>query len=83
MKCPLSSCSHLQLFAYRVQHLSLRYNGITDIGAEHLGKALGTVQFQNMKLLTLNLNGNKITDKGVQFFATVSHKTLKCCEVFM
>ncbi|KAK2186113.1 hypothetical protein NP493_214g00022 [Ridgeia piscesae] len=63
-----------------VQHLSLRYNGITDIGAEHLGKALGTVQFQNMKLLTLNLNGNKITDKGVQFFATAlrTNRTLLC-----
>ena len=62
------------MFACRVQHLSLRYNGITDVGADLLGKALGTVQTQNMKLLSLNLNGNKITDKGAQSFATVSCK---------
>lgn len=68
-----SKSYHLPWFVNRVQHLSLRYNGITDVGAEQLAKALGTAQMQNMKLLSLNLNGNKITDKGVQFFATVSH----------
>ena len=55
-----------------MQHLSLRYNKITDTGAELLGKALGTPQKQNMRLLSLNLNGNQITDTGATHLADVS-----------
>jgi hypothetical protein len=54
-----------------VQHLSVRYNGITAKGSELLGKALGNTTVQNTKLLSLNLNGNKVTDAGVQHLATV------------
>ena len=56
---------------FRVQYLSLRYNNITDKGAELLGVALGTPQLQNTKLLNLNLNGNTITDAGVAHLAKV------------
>jgi len=55
----------------RVQHLSLRYNGITDVGAEHIGSALGNVTQQNQKLLSLNLTGNKIGDAGARHLADV------------
>lgn len=52
-----------------VQHLSLRYNCITDKGAQLLGDAIGTLVQQNQKLLTLNLTGNRITDEGVKSLA--------------
>ncbi|CAF0714616.1 unnamed protein product [Brachionus calyciflorus] len=47
-----------------IQHLSLRNCKITDIGAEKLGRELGTIRNQNTKLLSLNLSGNSITDNG-------------------
>ena len=37
-----------------------------------LGKALGTPQKQNTRLVSLNLNGNQITDKGAAHLADVS-----------
>jgi hypothetical protein len=52
-----------------IQHLSLRYNCITDVGAEMIGLALGTITRQNQKLLSLNLTGNKIADKGAHCIA--------------
>lgn len=52
-----------------VQNMSLRYCGITDVGAESLGKTLGTTEKQNQKLLSLNLAGNKITDRGAEHIA--------------
>ncbi len=55
----------------RVQHLSLRYNGITDVGAERLGQALGTTNKQNSRLLSLNLTGNRLTDAGAGHIAQV------------
>jgi len=56
---------------YRVQHLSLRYNGITDVGAERIGSALGTFTRQNQNLMSVNLAGNKIGDVGVCHIAKV------------
>ena len=68
------------MFIVSVQHLSLRYNNITDVGASLLGTAFGTVSQQNQKLLSINLNGNHITDVGAESLAGVSiytkHTTL-------
>ena len=55
-----------------VQHLSLRYNGITAVGARLLGTCLGTLAYQNQKLLSLNLNGNCVGDEGARALAEVS-----------
>ena len=57
----------------RVQHLSLRYNRISDVGAESLGKTLGSAQKQNTRLISLNLNGNRITDTGAGHLAQVTN----------
>ena len=57
----------------RVQHLSLRYNRISDVGAESLGKTLGSAQKQNTRLISLNLNGNQITDTGAGHLAQVTN----------
>ena len=43
-----------------VQKLSLRYCGVTDLGALELSKALKT----NIVLTSLNLYGNEMTDDG-------------------
>ena len=59
-------------FSFRIQNLSLRHNSISDKGAESLGKALGNALKQNTKLLSLNLTGNRITDKGAAHIAGVS-----------
>ena len=50
----------------------MRYNQITDKGAELIGVELGTPQQANLKLLSLNLNGNSITDVGVAHLAKVN-----------
>lgn len=55
----------------RVQNLSLRYNNVTDKGAELLGQVLGTTTQQNQKLVSLNLTGNKLTDVGAEHLAKV------------
>ena len=55
----------------RVQQLSLRHNGITDIGAKQIGLSLGNFTRQNQKLVSLNLTGNKIGDMGVCHIAEV------------
>uniref|UniRef100_H2YK80 Leucine-rich repeat-containing protein 71 n=1 Tax=Ciona savignyi TaxID=51511 RepID=H2YK80_CIOSA len=52
-----------------IQNLSLRNNKITDVGAELLGKALGTTYTQNKSLLTLNLSFNHISDAGAKHLA--------------
>ncbi|KAJ8311435.1 hypothetical protein KUTeg_010790 [Tegillarca granosa] len=52
-----------------VQNLSLRYCGITDKGAEHLGSALGQIKKSNTKLVSLNLAGNHISDSGMEHIA--------------
>ena len=63
-----------------VQHLSLHYNRISDVGAESLGKALGSAQKQNTRLIPLNLNGNRITDTGAGHLAQGlrMNRTLLC-----
>jgi len=67
----------------RVQQLSLRYNGITDIGAVGIGLALGNVMRQNQKLLFLNLTGNKIGDVGAHHIADVRFTDLiSLCSAF-
>jgi len=68
-----SWCNEVSVL-FRVQHLSLRYNGITDVGAEHIGSALGTAVRQNQKLSSLNLAGNKIGDVGATHIACVRCK---------
>lgn len=52
-----------------VQHLSLRYNHITDRAIKVMGKLLGEATKQNQKLLSLNLNGNQCTDEGCKAIA--------------
>ena len=49
----------------------MRYSGITDVGAERIGSALGNVAQQNQKLVSLNLAGNKIADVGAHHLADV------------
>lgn len=50
-------------------HLTLRHNGITDIGAALIAQALGGLKSSNSKLLSLNLAGNSITDVGARHLA--------------
>ena len=54
-----------------MQSLSVRNCQITDMGAELIASALGTVKRQNNKLLTLNMSGNVITDYGAIAIANV------------
>ena len=61
----------MTVFVFRVQNLSLRYNSITEKGAALLGEALGGAKKCNTKLLTLNLNGNRVSDAGAQHLAKV------------
>ena len=52
-------------------HLSLRYCGITWLGARYLGQSLGdaTTGPPNTRLLTLQLAGNHVCDAGVAHLA--------------
>jgi hypothetical protein len=54
-----------------LQNLSLRSSQIDDEKAEAISYALGGLKRQNKKLLTLNLNSNKIADKGAIALARV------------
>ncbi|KAL3862655.1 hypothetical protein ACJMK2_008609 [Sinanodonta woodiana] len=47
-----------------IVNLSLRHCGITDEGATMIGRCLGSTKKSNVKLLSLNLSNNKISDKG-------------------
>lgn len=53
----------------QIQHLSLRNNKITDIGAIQIGKSLGTASVASPELLTLNLGFNHIGDEGAKAIA--------------
>jgi len=64
--------SPIDLYFFRITHLSLRFCDITDTSAERLANALGNMSTQNWKLLTLNLSGNRIGDEGAKSFATVN-----------
>jgi len=71
----LSDFSYLNRLRFtfnRVQNLSLRHCGITNLGAENIGKALGTSIKANLKLVSLNLAGNRISDAGAEHIAIVS-----------
>ncbi|CAD5114272.1 DgyrCDS3414 [Dimorphilus gyrociliatus] len=52
-----------------IQQLSLRHCSINDKGAENLAKSLGSLHKTNNKLVSLNLNGNFITDQGASSLA--------------
>ena len=54
-----------------VQNLSLRHCGITDKGAVMIGRCLGSIKRSNVKLISLNLANNKITDAGLDEIAQV------------
>ena len=73
MQCALSISS---LHTLRIQHISLRYNRITDVGAERIATTLGTPTACNTKLLSLNLNGNNITDRGATHLANVGEMSI-------
>jgi len=53
-------------------NLNLRHNGITDVGAQNISKALGSYKGSNTKLVSLNLTGNKIGDNGAKALAGVN-----------
>ena len=50
-------------------NLSLRYCGITALGAKYLGESLGSATQQNTRLQSLDLAGNKISDSGATYLA--------------
>jgi len=52
-----------------VVHLSLRYCGITAVGARHLGQSLGGATKQNCRLVSLDLAGNHLSDTGAAHLA--------------
>ena len=52
-----------------LEKLSLRHCEIDDEGAEKLGQALGGLHKQNTVLVSLDLGGNAITDKGANALA--------------
>lgn len=53
----------------QIQHLSLRNNKITDIGATKIGKSLGSASVASPELLTLNLGFNHVGDDGAKAIA--------------
>ena len=59
---------------FRVQNLSLRHCGITDKGAIMIGRCLGSTKRSNVKLISLNLANNKITDAGLEEIAQVKNQ---------
>lgn len=52
-----------------IQHLSLRNNQITDIGAAKIGKAVGSADQPPLELLNLSLAFNQISDDGAREIA--------------
>ena len=52
-----------------VLHLSLRYCGITALGAKFIGDSLGSASRQNTRLLSLDLAGNHVSDAGATHLA--------------
>ena len=79
--CVLLYCHFAGAFnhssVYRLQHLSLRNNKITDKGAELLSMCLGGTRSQNRYLSTLNLSFNHIGDKGAVHIAQVIKLTVE------
>ncbi|XP_074661954.1 leucine-rich repeat-containing protein 71-like [Tubulanus polymorphus] len=52
-----------------LQNLSLRHNGITDKGARGIGQQLGHINHSNNKIISLNLNNNRISDEGAIYIS--------------
>ena len=59
-----------------VQNLSLKHCGITDKGAVMIGRCLGSIKRSNVKLISLNLANNKITDAGLDEIAQVGKRLI-------
>ncbi|ESN99786.1 hypothetical protein HELRODRAFT_176552 [Helobdella robusta] len=55
----------------QIRHLSLRHNDISDEVCRAIGLALGSLadNQSNLRLVSLNLSGNKVTDLGAEFIA--------------
>ena len=58
-------CSAFDQFAVYIEDIDLRYNEITDEGAQ----ALADLISKSPRLLGLNLQGNKIKSEGAQYLA--------------
>lgn len=58
-------CSALEQFAIYIEDIDLRYNEITDEGAQALAELIA----KSPRLLGLNLQGNKIKSEGAQSLA--------------
>jgi len=56
----IALCASLEQFAIYIEDIDLRYNEITDEGAQ----ALGDLISKSPRLLGLNLQGNKIKSEG-------------------
>ena len=61
----MALCAALDQFAIYIEDIDLRYNEITDEGAQ----ALGDLISKSPRLLGLNLQGNKIKSEGAQYLA--------------
>ena len=61
----IALCAALDQFAIYIEDIDLRYNEITDEGAQ----ALGDLISKSPRLLGLNLQGNKIKSEGAQYLA--------------
>jgi Ran GTPase-activating protein (RanGAP) involved in mRNA processing and transport len=61
----IALCSTLDSFAIYIEDIDLRYNEITDEGAQVLADLIAKAP----RLLGLNLQGNKIKSEGAQFLA--------------
>ena len=61
----MAICATLDQFAVFIEDIDLRYNEITDEGAQ----ALGDLVAKSQRLLGLNLQGNKVKSEGAQILA--------------
>ena len=58
-------CAALDTVAIYIEDIDVRYNEITDVGAQ----ALGDLIRKSPRLLGLNIQGNKIKSDGAQYLA--------------
>ena len=61
----IALCATLEQFAIYIEDIDLRFNEITDEGAQ----ALGDLISKSPRLLGLNLQGNQIKSDGAQYLA--------------
>ena len=64
-KILIALCATLDQYAIYIEDIDLRFNEITDEGAQ----ALADLISKSQRLLGLNLQGNKIKSEGAQFLA--------------